>query len=154
MNRHVIGWALVAVQAILIGALVLMPSRDDWSTPDWLTGLGFGLLVAGFALMVVAALRLGRALTPTPVPTRFGDLTTTGMYRYMRHPIYTGVLLVVVGLALRSGSLIHAAVAVVTVLFFNAKAGWEEARLAEHYDGYAAYAAVTPRFVPRLTRAA
>jgi protein-S-isoprenylcysteine O-methyltransferase Ste14 len=50
---------------------------------------------------------------------------------------------------LRSGSLITLAVGAVTVAFFNAKAAWEEKRLAERYPGYAAYAARTPRFIPR-----
>jgi len=154
VNRTLTGWALVAMQAVLIGALVFLPGRDDWPTPDWLASFGFALLVSGFLLMLAAALRLGRALTPTPVPSKYGKLTTSGLYRYMRHPIYTGVLLVVVGLGLRSGSWISAAVAVVTVVFFNAKAAWEEDRLTERYDGYAAYAAATPRFVPRPGRTA
>jgi protein-S-isoprenylcysteine O-methyltransferase Ste14 len=40
----------------------------------------------------------------------------------------------------------------VTLGFFNVKARWEEARLAESYPGYRAYAARTPRFVPFLPR--
>jgi len=97
----------------------------------------------------VAALRLGAALTPTPVPTERGTLITGGLYTFVRHPIYTGVLIIVVGLVIRSGSLLTLLVGVATVWFFNAKAAWEEARLAERYPDYPAYAAVTPRFVPR-----
>lgn len=106
--------------------------------------------MTGFGVMALASLRLGAALTPTPVPSGRGTLTTTGLYRHVRHPIYTGVLLIVVGLTVRSGSWISMAVGVATVVFFDRKANWEEARLAETFNDYQAYASRTPRFVPRL----
>lgn len=58
------------------------------------------------------------------------------------------MLLIVVGLTLRSGSFVTLAVAVVTVVFFDRKARWEEAQLRERYPDYAEYASRTPRFVP------
>ncbi len=149
MNRNVVGWIFVAVQAVILGALILLPRRSDWATPSALTGLGFALIAMGLILVGVASLGLGRALTPTPVPTMSGELTTTGLYKSVRHPIYTGVLAIVVGLTLRSGSFISLAVAVAAVFFFDRKARWEEARLTETYSGYSTYAAQTPRFVPR-----
>ncbi len=152
MSRNITGWLFVAAQAILLGALILLPGRDDWPTPGWLTTVGYVLVLTGLAVVAIAAFRLGPALTPTPVPTKNARLTTSGFYRHVRHPIYTGVLTIVAGLTIRSGSLISLAVAAVTVIFFNSKAGWEEARLAERYDGYADYAAVTPRFVPQPWR--
>jgi protein-S-isoprenylcysteine O-methyltransferase Ste14 len=153
-NRHLVGWSWVALQAILLVLLVLLPRRSDWPTPSWLVTAGFGLIVVGLGVIAAAALGLGRSLTPTPVPVGYGKLTTTGLYRLVRHPIYSGVLAIVVGLGIRSGSVISGAVAVATVIFFNRKAAWEEARLAEHYPEYPAYAAVTPRFIPRPRRSA
>jgi protein-S-isoprenylcysteine O-methyltransferase Ste14 len=152
MNRHLTGWVYVALQGVLLGALILLPGRDDWATPSWLRGAGYGFILAGLAVIAIASLRLGPALTPTPVPTSRGVLATTGLYRWVRHPIYTGVLTIVAGLTVRSGSLVHLAVAVTTVVFFTVKAKWEEARLAERYVDYDDYAARTPRFVPRPWR--
>jgi len=152
MSRHLTGWVFVAVQGVLLGALILLPGRDDWATPSLLRGAGYGFILAGLAVIAIASLRLGSALTPTPVPTSRGVLATTGLYRWVRHPIYTGVLAIVAGLTVRSGSVVHLAVAVITVVFFVVKAKWEEARLAERYPDYAAYAAITPRFVPRPRR--
>lgn len=152
VNRNVTGWLFVAVQAILLVALVLLPGADDWPTPDWLETLGFLTLLAGLAIVGISALGLGSALTATPVPTTRGELTVTGMYRFVRHPIYSGVLLVVVGLTVSSGSFLTLGVAIFTVLFFNVKARWEEARLREEYPNYPSYAARTPRFVPRPRR--
>lgn len=149
MSRSATGWIFVAMQAVLLIGLVLLPGRDDWPTPGWLTALGFGAIAAGLVLVGVAALGLGTALTPTPVPRESGQLATDGLYRYMRHPIYTGVLLIVIGLTVRSGSWITLVVAAITFVFFNTKAAWEEARLTERYSEYPAYAAATPRFMPR-----
>lgn len=142
------GWAFVAGQVVLLVALVLLPGRDDWPTPSWVWLVGQVLVIAGFVLMILASLRLGRGLTATPVPNARGELITGGLYRYVRHPIYTGVLLIVVGLTLRSGSFLTLAVAAVTVVFFDRKAAWEEARLRERYPGYDEYASRTPRFIP------
>jgi protein-S-isoprenylcysteine O-methyltransferase Ste14 len=148
VDRRTVGWAFVAGQVLLLVALVLLPGRDDWPTPSWVWMIGQVLVIAGFVLMIVASLRLGRGLTATPVPNARGQLITGGLYRYVRHPIYTGVLLIVVGLTLRSGSFVTLTVAVVTVVFFDRKARWEEAQLSERYPDYADYASRTPRFVP------
>ena len=146
------GWAFVAVQGVLLLLLILLPSADHWPTPTVVRRLGDVLFFGGLLLVVVAALRLGRALTPTPVPSQAGTLTTSGLYRFARHPIYTGVLAVVVGITVRSGNVVCLLVGAVLVIFFNVKARWEENRLAATYDGYRAYAEQTPRFIPRPWR--
>lgn len=148
MSRHTVGWAFVGAQIALLVLLVVSPSGDDWSTPGWLMGLGWLVSVLGVVIAVAAGLRLGAALTPTPVPTDRGDLTTHGLYRYVRHPIYTGVLAVVLGIVLRSGSTVTALIGLALLAFFTVKARWEEGQLRDAYLDYAAYAARTPRFVP------
>lgn len=65
----------------------------------------------------------------TPVPKERAGLRTGGLYRFTRHPIYTGVLLFVVGTVVTSGSGWKLAVGVLTVVFFNVKARWEESQL-------------------------
>jgi protein-S-isoprenylcysteine O-methyltransferase Ste14 len=142
------GWLLVAGQTALIVALLVLPSGQLWPTPSWLewTGLVIGGLGASWA--IVAGLRLGDRLTPTPVPRAGGSLRTDGPYAHVRHPIYTGVLLVVTGITLRSGSALVLALALVTVVFFHGKARFEEGLLTERYPEYRRYAARTPRFVP------
>ena len=150
MSKRTTGWAFVGAQVALLVALVALPARGDWPTPAWATTIAYLFSLGGLIIVVVAALRLGPALTPTPVPTAHGELTTSGLYRFVRHPIYTGVLAVVVGLVIRSGSWITLAVGLATVAFFHLKARWEETRLRARYPAYEQYAARTPRFVPRL----
>lgn len=137
------------MQVVLLAAIVLLPGRDDWPVGGAVRALGVALVLGGVVLGLVASLRLGSSLTPTPVPRSSGRLEVTGPYRYVRHPIYTAVLMVVVGVAIGSGSWITATVAVVTISFFHHKAAWEETQLAKRYEDYPAYAARTPRFLPR-----
>jgi protein-S-isoprenylcysteine O-methyltransferase Ste14 len=148
MNDRATGWSFVAVQVVLLGALIFLPGSDDWPTPQWLRTLGTVVNVLGFALVIVAALGLGSSLTATPVPKESGKLETGGLYRFVRHPIYTGVFMIVVALVATSGSWLHLAIGVVTMAFFSVKARWEEQRLRLEYPEYDAYARSTGRFVP------
>ncbi len=148
MNRETIGWTFVVAQVGLLLLIIVAPSGDDWATPGWLTAIGWILSIVGVGIALAASLRLGAALTPTPVPTGRGELMTHGMYRYVRHPIYTGVLAIVVGIVIRSGSITTAIIGLVLIVFFSVKSRWEEQQLREHYEGYEDYSSVTPRFVP------
>lgn len=148
MSRTTIGWAWVGGQAVLLGALIILPGRNDWAVPTGLGVVAAILFFSGLGLIAVSALGLGTALTPTPVPTKRGALTTSGLYHFMRHPIYTGVLITVTAITLRSGSWIHLAIAIATFVFFDRKAAWEEGQLRDRYPEYSAYAARTSKFLP------
>lgn len=147
-NAAGIGWLLVLVQAVLLVGLVLTPGSDAWPTPGWLDGLGLALVVAGLALVAVASLQLGSALTPTPEPREGSTLRTTGLYGVFRHPIYVGVAVIVVGLVLGSGSVARLALGLVTLVFFDRKAAWEEGRLAAVHPDYGTHLANTRRWLP------
>jgi protein-S-isoprenylcysteine O-methyltransferase Ste14 len=147
MNARFTGWFFVAAQVVLLVALVVVPTGDVWPRPPWLLAISATLTLSGMVVIGVAAYQLGAALTPTPEPKTAGTLHTTGLYGVVRHPIYSGVLAVVVGLVVRNASAAGLALGVIAIAFFNVKAAWEERRLAERYESYAAYAAGTPRFI-------
>lgn len=140
----------MAIQGVLLVGLISLSGRDDWPTPPWLHVVGVGLVVAGLVVVAVGGTRLGQLLTPTPVPKDGGTLVTDGLYRWVRHPIYTGVLLIVGGLVAPSGRWLTLALGGLTVAFFFAKSAWEEDRLLEQYPGYGDYKRATPRFFPRM----
>ena len=143
---------LVTGQFILIGILVLLPGRHDWPVPVALKLVCSIATVVGLAVMVIGATGLGRGLTATPLPNAHAKLRTGGLYRYVRHPIYSGLLLTMASITLASGSVPRLLTLGVLVLLLSAKARWEETRLTQRFEGYTDYAARTPRFVPRLWR--
>jgi protein-S-isoprenylcysteine O-methyltransferase Ste14 len=144
----IVAWAFVIVQLVLLVLIVLLPSGDLWTVPAWLDLVARVLEWVGAAVLVVGLVNLGRSLTPLPSPVPHGELRTGGLFRLVRHPIYSGIMALTIGVAIRSGSLGVVAATAVLVGWFMLKARWEEARLAVRYPGYSAYAARTPRFVP------
>ena len=149
-RSRVLAVGVVAVQGVLILAFLLAPRRDDWPVPGWLATAGSAATLAGAAIMVVAALNLGRSVTPLPTPVPRGTLRTGGLYRFVRHPIYSGLLLLLFGSAAGSASVVRLALAGALLALLTRKARWEEDMLRRRYPGYDDYARRTPRFVPLL----
>ena len=147
------GWALVGAQFGLLVALVILPAGDLWPRGAITSVLGGVLVATGAAIAVLAGLRLGPNLTPTPLPKEDGELVTAGFYQYVRHPIYTGVLLAAAGVLVFQASIAHIVGFVLVWGVLTLKALGEEKMLAEKYEGYASYASRTGRFLPRVTSA-
>lgn len=143
-------WALVGAQFGLIVGLIVLPAGDLWPRGTVAAVFAGVLVVAGVGLAASAGLRLGPALTPLPIPKDGAHLVTTGLYRWVRHPIYTGVLLAGLGLVVWGASPAHfiGIAALYAVLF--AKSVGEEKMLASRHDDYSAYATRTGRLLPKL----
>jgi protein-S-isoprenylcysteine O-methyltransferase Ste14 len=77
------------------------------------------------------------------------ELVSTGIYRYVRHPIYAGDLLLLVGLELALNSWLVLATAALGPIIYR-QALREEAMLANTFAAYETYANRTKRFVPFL----
>ena len=141
-------WALVGAQFALIGGLVFWSPPADWSVPRPLDTAGSLLRNLGLVWMGLAAVNLGRSISPLPLPLEGGGLRTGGLYRLSRHPIYTGLLGFAFGTALRGGSIGKGLVAVALALLLTVKARFEEDHLRVAYPAYRNYQARTPRFLP------
>ena len=142
------GWAFVAVQAVLILVIALAPAGDAWSVPAGAAKVARVLQWLGMAVLAIGLVTLGRSLTAHPAPLERGELRTGGPYRFVRHPIYAGILALAYGASVTGGSWAIVAATVGLTALFMAKARWEEVRLRRHYADYDAYASRTPRFVP------
>jgi protein-S-isoprenylcysteine O-methyltransferase Ste14 len=143
-----IAWTFVLVQLILLAAVILLPGGSAWITPGWLSNGARVLWLIGLVVIGIGLVNLGRSATPLPTPVKDGELRSDGLYRYVRHPIYSGAMAFAIGSAIPSGSVAVAAAAVALVVWLAIKARWEERRLSARYPGYSAYADRTPRFIP------
>jgi protein-S-isoprenylcysteine O-methyltransferase Ste14 len=143
------GWA--ALQVVLIVALVVVGLLgagwpDSWRA--YLIGAAIPLALAGAYLLLGGGTGLGRQLTPFPKPVEDGALKRGGAYRFVRHPMYGGALLLALAWALVSSPLVLVPLAVAAV-FLDTKRRREEAWLLEAYPDYEGYrAAVRHCFVP------
>ncbi|MGE5596148.1 MAG: methyltransferase family protein [Hyphomicrobiales bacterium] len=110
--------------------------------------LGVAVTVAGAALSAWARRELGRHWNPNVAIVEGQELVTSGPYRYVRHPIYTGFILMALGSAVFIQEPAVLVIAVLLAASLVAKARDEESLLASHYDAYAAYRARTAALVP------
>jgi protein-S-isoprenylcysteine O-methyltransferase Ste14 len=98
---------------------------------------------AGVVLLVVSLVTLRRVIQIAPAPRAGGHLVAAGVYRYLRHPIYTAMAAIVAGLFLRRPTLAFAIAGAVVIGFLLVKAGYEESLLRVAYPEYDAYRART-----------
>jgi protein-S-isoprenylcysteine O-methyltransferase Ste14 len=136
-----------ALIAAIIAVGLLAPGWPDGAR-WWVKGAGVALLLAGALVLVSAGRALGSGFTPFPKPAEGGALVEEGPYAFVRHPVYSGGLLVAAGISLALSPwslLLAAALAVVWAL----KASVEERFLTARYPGYADYCSRTRyRLVP------
>ena len=147
------GRLLVGGQLLLFLLLGTAPLwATEWGTPAAVTVLGALTLLGGLLLGGVALFHLGEAVTPLPEPRADATLVVGGLYRWVRHPVYSGVLAAAGGWTLLFPSSVTVAATVALGLLLHTKSGYEESLLRERYPDYDAYAARTPRFLPRPWR--
>ena len=109
-------------------------------------GLLFVVVAAGVAL---AAFRsLGSSFRVAPAPKEKASLVTSGIYRTLRHPMYTAIASLASGTFLLRPSWEVAGAAVALVIFYVLKARYEEQLLADHYPEYRNYKARSRGVIP------
>ncbi len=136
---------IVALQISLIVAMALPLGAGAWSLP------ATALIAAGIAVGVwaLSTNRPGN-FNIRPEPKSGGQIVTRGPYAYVRHPMYLGVMLAMLGFCLGYGE--HwrwaalAALGIVLVIKMNI----EESAMTARHPGYADYARSTKRIVPFL----
>jgi protein-S-isoprenylcysteine O-methyltransferase Ste14 len=113
--------------------------------------IGTCLLVAGLLIAVWARVILGRNWSNVVTVKVDHELIQTGPYRWMRHPIYTGLLLALAGSALAQNLRIDLAVLPLAFLGFWIKLRREEDWMHQQFGAaYETYCARTSRLVPFL----
>ncbi|MEJ2564214.1 MAG: isoprenylcysteine carboxylmethyltransferase family protein [Anaerolineales bacterium] len=155
------GWLSMILRPIIfLGLLVLIVvyaldgAESSWLTvslPNWVRWLGVGLGVVSIPLMVWVHDTLREFWSTTLQIQDEHKLVTEGPYHWVRHPMYTTLLMLFVGLSLISAVWPFLVLAVIMVPFFNRIAGKEETMMIEQFcDAYRSYMQRTGRFLPRF----
>ncbi len=143
-------WALVAAQFVFLMLLGFLPWGSLWAREVATIVIGLVLVALGVGIALAAGGALGRTLTPSPIPKADGQLVTGGVYARVRHPIYSGLLVLGLGLVAIGASVLHALAWVALLSVLMAKARFEERMLLDQYPGYRDYAARVGRLVPGI----
>lgn len=140
--------ALVAGQFVLFLAVAVAISFDGTLPEGEVTILrvvGAALAMVGMILAFVSSRRLGPAMTASPLPKEEASLIISGPYRYVRHPIYGGVILILLGTSLFLDSVSGSVFAALLIPYFWMKSSYEERQLRIRFPGYVAYRQVVHR---------
>lgn len=117
----------------------------------WIKALGIVLTAAGLAFAIWARAYLGKNWSGTVTVKVGHELVRTGPYRWVRHPIYTGMILAMIGTALDRRQLRGVVAVVLLWLGFTIKSRIEERFMAQTFAGeYADYRRTTGALLPRF----
>lgn len=152
------------------GALATSILRNVLGIPLWLVGyilawvqhaplffnpdviiktLSWLVIFAGAILVSWGHVMLGWR---THFPSIQDTLVRHGMYGRVRHPIYAGIFLTLIGFTLLNPTLPVALASAVAIVFFIVMAQLEEIDLIQRQPEYREYMKEVPRFVPRLKK--
>jgi protein-S-isoprenylcysteine O-methyltransferase Ste14 len=108
----------------------------------------FIITLSGILLIGISLLLLNKNLTPFPSPKQNSELIKTGVYKIIRHPIYTGLIMTTFFYALYSHSLLKIVIAIILFILFYFKSKYEEILLCDKFPEYYNYSKNTYRFFP------
>lgn len=109
------------------------------------------IVVAGVALACWSRYLLGHNWSSVVQIKKDHELVEAGPYRYIRHPIYTGLLLAFIGTAIKEGDVRGIVAVLIVFASFWRKLRMEERMLGETFGAaYAAYKARTAALIPHV----
>lgn len=144
--RPPLAWAISAVVGIALGWLIPLRFVPASVSPGWLGGIVFALALALFAWAVTTMTR-GGSNVPTSMSSK--AIVASGPCRFTRNPIYLGMIVSLIGLAIAFDSVwsLAALVAFFLVIRYGVVAR-EEAYLERKFgDVYRAYRAQVRRWL-------
>lgn len=143
-------WTVIGIS--IFTALVLLGTFPQGNLPHPRTFYVIGLIffVVGLIIRWAAIIYLGRFFTVNVSIAEDHQLITTGPYRYVRHPSYTGMLLIFFGFGLCMLNIFSLAAIIlpISIAFLWRMHVEEQALQAAFGERYRDYAARTPRIIP------
>jgi protein-S-isoprenylcysteine O-methyltransferase Ste14 len=144
----------------ILWIMFLLNAGGWFSDPlAWYQLVSWILLIASLVLVILGIRLLhdiGRQDSGRSDPSLLGmektsRLVTVGLYRYIRHPLYSSLLFLAWGMFFKSPSWLDAGLALLCTLFLTATARVEEQENIDYFgDDYAAYMKHSKMFIPYL----
>lgn len=151
------GWDKILFPLILVSTVIwlifmsLDASRFHWSPlPAWLQMVGVMTLLSSFYILYLTFRENSYLSTVVRIQRERGHrVISTGPYHWVRHPMYSGILIFMVGTSLLLGSGYGVLIGMIFILVLARRAVQEERTLRVELTGYASYMAqVKYRLIP------
>ena len=153
IRKDLLYFALPAILVLVAGMVLsgwdLVRQQDGLFVSSVQNFVGVALIVIGLTIELVAQITLRHSYSSTLVIREDHQLITHGVYRFIRHPIYLGVILVFIGFAVYASSLYGLlAMSALFPVFLN-RIRMEERLLTEEFgDEYRTYKEATSKLIP------
>lgn len=150
MNLKSKDYKLVGLQMLLFILYVFDPKILSLEFPALIKTGAFIVSLLGVVILILAMLQLSKNLSPFPSPKTNSELVQSGLYKYVRHPIYTGILISSFSFALATASGYRILISILLYILFIVKSEYEEKLLMQRYKEYETYKKRTGRFFPKF----
>jgi protein-S-isoprenylcysteine O-methyltransferase Ste14 len=146
-------WRRFTSVRLLTALVVIILSRtrvlhEHSPHEPWLAGLGLTMWALGLSLAIWARLHLGRNWGTPMTEKADPELVTTGPYRWVRNPIYSGLILAMIGTALAVSITWLLVVAILGGYFVYSAFVEQRFMAAQFPDTYPAYRQSTKMLIP------
>ena len=101
--------------------------------------VGSLIIIIAFIILLIAIKDLGRNLSPFTRPIKKSNLVTTGIYRFMRHPMYYSLIFISFGVFIVKLSIYYLFLSISLVLIIKFKIALEEQYLNNKFKNYLLY---------------
>ena len=119
--------------------LELLPNKQIIQINNIFYFLGILIIIIASIFILIAIKDLGCNLSPFPKPKANSNLVTTGIYRFMRHPMYYSLIIISFGVFLTKLSSYHLCLTITLALLIKFKIILEEQYLKNKFKNYFLY---------------
>src|ERR1035437_4052659 len=147
-RRLLLAKTLVSLQFLMLGVIGVDDLTRVSNTQHSYFVMEIVSISLGILIVSSAAFVLKPSLRISPIPKSDGLLIASGIYRYVRHPMYLGVILIGFGMAGYADSALAWIAEVVLILNLNIKARFEDALLREIHPESVHYQLHVSRLLP------
>lgn len=152
MKKTYKDYLFVGIQFFFFAIYLIPTSLRIVSIPFYLNLIGAIVSLIGGVFILIALLQLNTNLSPFPSPKTNSKLIETGLFKYIRHPIYTGIILLLGGYGIYRSSLFKIGITILLYILFYYKSSYEEKLLQNRYANYSQFKKTRGRFFLKLLK--
>ncbi len=146
MKRELRSHILVTLQLLGVAISCFPVGMVNRGSHAWLI---LCILGGGFGIYTLLHNKIGNfSVYPELRPQ--ATLITSGPYRFVRHPMYVALTVMMLGIALYNGHWLNVLGCLLVMVVVFAKARIEEQHLLREFANYSNYADNTSRFIPKI----
>jgi len=139
---------IIVCDSVLIDNFMGLEFHDN----DFFSYIGISLSALAISLFISSKITLGKNYSPCYDQRKPKSITSSGLYKYVRHPIYSANILLLIGTFIISGSYLMLINIFLLSLFYAISAYREEKYLINNFDYYNKYSKKTGMFLPKYRK--